>query len=138
MGDGCRILIGPSIITKRRLYNYCYISTITVMYDRERVGLIQIEDIRKNNDYAMWFQAIEKTNFYRLPECLSFYVKHENSVSSGSKIRLIKFHYIMFHKALHKGKILSAILTVNNLFHGVIKKIKYKREIKLEECEMPD
>lgn len=132
------INIGPSIITKRRLYNYCYISTITVMYDRERVGLIQIEDIRKNNDYAMWFQAIEKTNFYRLPECLSFYVKHENSVSSGSKIRLIKFHYIMFHKALHKGKILSAILTVNNLFHGVIKKIKYKREIKLEECEMPD
>jgi len=120
---------GPNVITKRKLYNYCYFSTITVMYNVEKIGLIQIADIKKNNDYAMWFQAIEKAKCYRLPECLSYYIKHDNSISSGNKLKLIKFHYIMFRKALKKGKIISLLLTINNLFHGVIKKIIYRKKI---------
>lgn len=123
------ICTAPDVVGKFKMYNYCYFSTITVMYDRNIVGLIQIEDVKKNNDYAMWFKAVEKTKCYRLPECLSYYCKRNNSISSGSKLKLIKHHYIMFRKALHKGKLLSAVLTVNNLFHGVIKKIKYKKHV---------
>lgn len=122
------IYTGPNVVNKRRMYNYCYFSTITVMYDRERIGLIQIEDLRKNNDYAMWLQAIEKSNCYRCPECMSFYIKHEGSVSSGSKLKLIKWHYILYKDGLHKNKIVSVMLTVRNLFFGVIKKIKYKKK----------
>lgn len=124
---------GPNIVTKRKLYNYCYFSTITVMYDREKIGLIQIADIKKNNDYAMWFQIIRKSQCHRLPECLSYYIKHENSISSGSKIKLVKYHYIMFRKALNKGKFASVMLTINNLFWGIIKKIYYKKEVKKYE-----
>lgn len=120
---------GPDIVTKRKLYNYCYFSTITVMYDREYIGLIQIADLKKNNDYAMWFQAIEKSPCYRLPLCLSYYYKHDCSISSGSKMKLIKYHYIMYRKALNKNKISAAFLTVNNVFWGVIKKIFYKKKV---------
>ncbi len=120
----------PNIITKRKLYNYCYFSTITVMYDREYVGLVQIADLKKNNDYAMWFKIIEKTPCYRLPECLSYYIKHDDSISGGSKIKLIKYHYIMYRKALNKGRLVSTILTINNLFFGVIKKVIYKESLK--------
>ena len=117
----------PDKVNMRRLYNYCYFSTITVMYDREKVGLIQIADLKKNNDYAMWFEIMKKAKVaYRLPECLSHYIKHENSISSGSKIKLIKHHYIMFNKGLKKGKFMSVVLTLNNLFFGVIKKVKYR------------
>lgn len=123
------INIGPAVVTKRKLYKYCYFSTITVVYDREYVGLVQIADLKKNNDYAMWFQIIEKTPCYRFPYCLSYYYKHDNSVSSGSKWKLIKYHYIMYRKALEKGKLTSAILTVNNLFWGVLKKIIYKEKV---------
>lgn len=87
---------GPNVVNKRKMYDYCYFSTITVMYDRDVVGLIQIEDLKKNNDYAMWLQAVEKTKCYRIPECLSYYIKHDNSISSGSKLKLIKWHYILF------------------------------------------
>lgn len=123
------INIAPDKITKRILYRYCYFSTITVMYDRDAVGLLQIADIKKNNDYAMWFKAIEKTDFYRFPEMLSVYCKRENSISSGSKLKLIKHHYIMFRKALNKNPVVSVALTVNNLFFGVIKKIFNKRKV---------
>lgn len=121
------ICIAPNKITKRILYRYCYFSTITVIYDRETVGLIQIADIKKNNDYAMWFKAIEKTDFYRFPQNLSIYCKRENSISSGSKFKLIKHHYIMYRKALNKNGALSVLLTINNLFWGVLKKRFNKR-----------
>lgn len=120
---------GPDMVDKRKMYRYCYFSTITVMYHRETVGTVQIEDIKKNSDYAMWFQVIEKANAYRLPECLSYYIKHDDSVTGGSKLKLIKWHYRLFRNALHKGPVVSALLTCNNLFHGVWKKILYKKPI---------
>lgn len=119
----------PNMINKRKMYHYCYFSTITVMYDSSVVGLIQIADIKKNNDYAMWLQAVEKTDFYRLPQCLSYYIKHDHSISSGSKMKLIKHHYILFRKALHRDPVSSVFLTANNLFHGIIKKVKYRKYI---------
>lgn len=119
----------PNKIDKRKMYNYCYFSTITVMYDQKRVGLIQIADLKKNNDYAMWLQVIEKVECYRYPECLSFYIKHDGSVSSGSKVKLIKWHYILFRKGLDKDPVTAGVLTVNNLIHGVIKKMKYKEPV---------
>lgn len=122
------VYTGPDVVNRRRMYNYCYFSTITVMYDREKTGLIQIENLRKNNDYAMWFQIIEKSNCYRLPECLSIYVKHNGSVSSGSKLKLIKWLYILYRKGLHKSRPVSFLMTLRNLFFGVIKKIKYKEK----------
>ena len=121
------IYTGPDVVTKRKMYDYCYFSTITVMYDREKIGLIQIESLRKNNDYAMWLLAIEKSNCYRLPECLSFYIKHEDSISGGNKLKLIKWHYRLFRNGMHRGVAASVLLTERNLFFGVLKKLKYKK-----------
>ena len=120
------ICTGPNMVNKRKMYNYCYFSTITVIYRREAVGLIQIENLRKNNDYAMWLQAVEKVNCYRYPKCMSYYIKHDGSVSSGSKFKLIKWHYLLFRIGLYKNPFVSAMLTLNNLIHGVIKKMRYK------------
>ncbi len=117
---------GPDVVNKRKMYNYCYFSTITVMYDVNVIGLIQIENLRKNNDYAMWLKAIEKSKAYRLGECLSYYIKHSGSVSSGKKIKLLVWHYALFRIGQNRGRFISAVLTLNNLIHGVFKKIKYK------------
>ena len=121
------ICTAPNRVTKARLYCYCYFSTITVMYDREVVGLIQIADIKKNNDYAMWFAAADQTDMHRLPQCLSYYCKREQSISSGSKWRLIRHHYILYREALHKSVLTSCVLTVGNLFFGVLKKLRYRQ-----------
>ena len=122
------VYTGPRVVNRRKMYDYCYFSTITVMYDRDVIGLVQIENLRKNNDYAMWLQAIEKSNCYRLPECLSYYIKHEGSISSGSKLKLVKWHYLLFKNGLHKNAFVAGILTLRNLFFGVIKKIVYKEK----------
>lgn len=124
------LVSGPKKVTKKGMYRYCWVGCLTVMYDAEQIGLIQIKDIKKNNDYAMWLQVSKKANCYRLPECLSFYIKHEGSISSGSKVKLIKHHYIMWRIAEHKCGLYAIVLTIRNLFYGFLKKIKYKRRIK--------
>ena len=122
------VYVGPDIVDRRKMYDYCYFSTITVMYDRERIGLVQLSDLRKNNDYAMWLHIIEKSSCHRLPECLSYYIKHDGSVSSGSKLKLIKWHYLLFRIELKKNPFVAACLTVRNLFFGFLKKIRYREK----------
>lgn len=128
---------GPDVVDKVKMYNYCYFSTITVMYDREKIGLVQIENLRKNNDYAMWLQIIEKSNAYRLPECLSYYIKHDESISSENKLKLVKWHYRLFRIGLKKDPVTSLVLTGNNMVHGVIKKIRYVRPVEGEPVLIP-
>ena len=53
---------GPKKITKTGMFNYCWPGCLTVMYDAMKVGIIQIEDIKKNNDYAMWLKVCKKAN----------------------------------------------------------------------------
>ena len=120
---------GPDFVDRRKLYRYCYFSTITVMYDAKRVGLLQGADIRVNNDYALWLKAIEKAPAHRLPECLSFYIKHDSSVSGGSKLKLIKWHYRLFRRAMGESCALALWHTLGNLYFGVLKKLVYKEPI---------
>ena len=77
------------------------------MYDREYVGHIQIKDLKKNNDYAMLFE-ITKNPVLQLPECLSYYIKHEDSILSESNLRLIKHHYILYINDLKKSPNISS------------------------------
>lgn len=120
------ICTGPNIVTRRKFFDYCYVFTSTVMYDQTVIGLIQIADIKKNNDYAMWFEVSKKASCYRFPECLSYYIKHEKSISSCNKFKLIKYHYFLYRNALHLNCLFSVLLTCNNLFWGCYKKIRYK------------
>ena len=123
------IYTGPNKVTEHKLKNYCYFSTITVMYDREYIGLVQTADIKKNNDYALWLKVIKNSPCYRFPVCLSYYIKHDNSISSGSKIKLIRHHYILWTAAEGKSPLVALLYTIRNLFWGVLKKIFYRTKI---------
>ena len=120
---------GPKKISKFGMYNYCWVGCLTVMYDATKVGLIQIKDIKKNNDYAMWLKVIKKADCYLYPYSLAFYRKRTGSISRQSYIKLIKWHYKLFKEADEQNSINSFILTIRNLIFGVVKKIKYKRII---------
>ena len=122
-----KIITAPNKMTFRIIKRYCYIATLTVMYNFETVGLVQITDIKKNNDYAMWLRALSKVDGYRYPKSLAVYNKHKQSISSGNKIKLIKWHYILFRKDFGYNGIHSMLLTIGNLWHGFWKKIIFKK-----------
>ena len=117
---------GPKKITQTGMFNYCWPGCLTVMYDAEKIGLIQIADIKKNNDYAMWLKVCKKADCYLLDEYLAQYRKgRAGSVSNHSIKTMIGWHYKLFKNAEKKSVCAALVCTSKNLFFGVIKKIKY-------------
>ena len=119
---------GPKKITKTGMFHYCWPGCLTVMYDANHIGLIQIEDIKKNNDYAMWLKVCKKADCYLLDECLAQYRKGRiGSVSTHSIRTMIGWHYKLYREAENEGRASSCINTVRNLIFGFYKKIRYVR-----------
>lgn len=119
---------GPKRISKLGMYSYCWMGCLTVMYDAQVVGLIQIADIKKNNDYAMWLRVCKKARCYLLDQNLARYRKRSGSISNHQYMKLIKWHYKLYREAEGKNPISSAFLTGMNLCFGVIKKLFYVKK----------
>ena len=122
-----RSVTGPNKVNRYGMYNYCWMGCLTVMYDADTVGLIQIADIKKNNDYAMWLRACKKADCYLLDETLAKYRKRIGSISNHEYGKLIKWHYKLYREAEKRSPVVSAVLTLRNLFWGVLKKIRYAK-----------
>lgn len=119
---------GPKKITKTGMFNYCWPGCLTVMYDANKIGLIQIEDIKKNNDYAMWMKVCRKADCYLLDEILGQYRKGRvGSVSTHSIRTMIGWHYKLYREAEDMGILSSLFNTGRNLVFGFYKKKRYVR-----------
>ena len=122
---------GPKVVTKKGMYKYCYPGCLTVIYDRNAIGDIQIKDIKKNNDYAMWLIVCKKADCYLLGERLARYRIRKKSISHGNIMKVIKSHYDLFRLCDERLPLVAFWLACRNMFYGLLKKIKY--ETKLNE-----
>lgn len=121
---------GPKKVTVTDMFNYCWLGCLTVMYDADRAGLIQIKDIKRNNDYAMWLKVCKKADCYLLDECLALYRKGRvGSVSTHSIKSMIGWHYKLFHEAEDQDSIVAFLNTCRNLLFGFYKKMIYVRKL---------
>ena len=120
---------GPKHITRCGMYNFCWPGCLTVMYDREAIGLIQIADNKKNNDYAIWLKVCHKADCYLLPEVLAKYRRgRSGSISTHGYLTLMKWHYKLFHEANGNNLVYSLWLTVWNMVFGLYKKFVYVKK----------
>lgn len=121
---------GPKHVTKRGMHNFCWPGCLTVMYDASVIGLIQIEDIKKNNDYAMWLKVCKKADCYLLPDVLAKYRRgRAGSVSTHGIATMIGWHYKLWHEAEKRNAVASLWLTGVNLVYGFYKKLKYVSKV---------
>lgn len=121
---------GPKRITKTGFFNYCWPGCLTVMYDAETVGLIQISDIKKNNDYAMWLKVCRKADCYLLDEELALYRRgRTGSVSTHSIKTMIGWHYRLYREAEGQDAISAVFNTGRNMLFGFYKKKRYVKSI---------
>lgn len=119
---------GPKKISKIGMYAYCWPGCLTVMYDAEYVGVIQIENLEKNNDYAMWLKIVEKCPCYLLNENLAQYRRRIGSISNHRKSSLVKYHYYLYRVGMKRGKLFSTCIMCFNLFFGLYKKVRYVKK----------
>ena len=121
------LISGPKVISRKMMKAYCWPGCLTIMYDADEIGLLQSADLEINEEYSIWIKASKKSECHLLDENLAKYRRHSQSLSNRSYFNLIKWHYLLFRKSENKNIIISILLTINNIFFGIIKKIIYRR-----------
>lgn len=124
------IVTGPKHITKRLMYLYDWIGCLTVIYNREYVGMVQIGDLKKNNDYALWLKIIKKADCYLYDKILAKYRRgRSGSIRSNQKaVVLIKHLYIMFRTEEGFSNLSAFIHTCLCLICVCFKKLVYTKK----------
>lgn len=120
---------GPEVVTKRKMYNYGYPGCLTFMYSARAMGLIQIKDIKKNNDYAILLKLCKKADCYLLKENLAQYRIRKKSISHDKLSKKIKSHYDLFHFCDEKPAIVALWYACWNMWYGILKKLKYEKAL---------
>ena len=123
-----QFVTGPAHVTKAGMRRYCWVGCLTVMYDAEHVGLIQIANLKKNNDYAIWLKVIKRCDCYLLKENLAHYRVRMKSISHDSMRKLIRSHYTLWHIGEGKNPVLALFYTAQNLFFGLMKRFMYVKK----------
>ena len=121
---------GPAKIGRIRMAMFNYMGCLTVMYDREYMGLIQVGDIGKRNDYAIWIKAVRKCPAYLLRECLASYrVRSSGSIMDRGRnpLKRMRYNYDLWHISEGKNAAVSWLLTGVNTVFGTLKKIRFRK-----------
>ncbi len=121
---------GPATVNKRKMYRYDYIGQLTMMYSAKHFGLIQIKDIKKNNDYAIRLQFYKQagTVAYLLKENLAKYRIRKQSISHDKLCKKLKSHYDLFHFCDEKSALVAFWYACWNMWFGFWKKRIYEKK----------
>lgn len=123
---------GPKTVNKKKMYRYDYIGQLTMMYSAKHFGLIQIKDIKKNNDYAIRLQLYKKdssTQAHLLKENLAKYRVRKKSISHDKLSKKLRSHYDLFHMCDEKTAAVALWYACWNMWYGLWKKRNYEKKI---------
>lgn len=124
------LVSGISKVSKFDMFACCWPGCLSVMYDAEKIGLIQINDVRKNNDTAMWLKVVRKAPCYLLKENLARYRRRKVSITPKPLYKRIWAHYPLFHVAEEMNPITATFWTIMNVFGNAYKKLFYVKHYK--------
>lgn len=121
---------GKRRVSRLEMFACCWPGCLAVMYDAERIGLIQIENVKKNNDTALWLKAIRKAPCYFLNEDLALYRRRKGSITPPGIRAKIGWHYKLFRQAEKMNPVASSIWMCINILGNSYKKLFYVKKIK--------
>ena len=113
-------------VRKFDMYACCWPGCLTVMYDAHKVGLIQVSDIKKNNDTAMWLKVIRKADCYLLKENLAaMRTKWASLLGKVLLTNSAKWRYDAYRYDEDLKPAKSFLYTIRNGCYGLVKWMKY-------------
>ena len=119
---------GKEHVGKLDMLSCCWPGCLSVMYDSSKIGLIQIADVKKNNDTAMWLKIIRISDCFLLSEVLGKYRRRANSITPKSIWQRIWAHYPLFRIAEEMNPIAATFWVIMNVFGNAYKKFRYVKK----------
>lgn len=127
-----KTISGPKKVSKRKMFHFNYLGCLTVMYDKDYIGLIQVDDrLKSKNDYAMWLKASQKSSCYLFDETLAFYRVRKKSISHGSFKKSIRNQFRLYKIGMNMSFLRSSWHLLINMLYGSLKKVCYVRRKRL-------
>jgi glycosyltransferase involved in cell wall biosynthesis len=123
---------GKKRVGKFDMFACCWPGCLSVMYDASKIGLVQINDIKKNNDTALWLKVVRKADCYLLKECLGRYRRRANSITPKPLWQRIWAHYPLFRVGEEMSPIRATFWVFMNVFGNAYKKFRYVKKYKVE------
>lgn len=120
---------GKRKVSKWEMFACCWPGCLSVIYDAEAVGLIQIENIKKNNDTAMWLKVVKKVPCYFLDKDLAYYRRRKNSITPKPLLKRIWAHYPLFRNAEKMTPVIATFWVCVNIIGNAYKKIFFVKNI---------
>lgn len=124
------LVSGKKHVSKFDMFACCWPGCLSVMYDTYKIGSIQIENVKKNNDTALWLKAIKKSDCFLLKENLAFYRRRKGSITPPDIRSKIKWHYTLFRQAEQMNPVASFLWMCINILGNSYKKLFYTKRIK--------
>ncbi|MDE6337258.1 MAG: glycosyltransferase family 2 protein [Muribaculaceae bacterium] len=112
-------------VNRFQMYSCCWPGCLSVMYDRDKVGLVQIKNVKKNNDTALWLEVVKHSPCYLLDENLAKYRRRRGSITPPGIWKRIWAHYPLFRYAEEMPPLAAAFWTLMNVFGNAYKKAFY-------------
>ena len=121
---------GPRRLTYKDMEKCCWPGDLTVMYDADVVGQIQVEDFKHNNDYALWLKVSEKADCHLLPECLAKLRTPQSTIMEYLLTDKLNWRYRVYHLELGKNPFVAIWMTLRCLYYASLKRVKYIEKLK--------
>ena len=121
---------GPRRLTHEDMKKCCWPGDLTVMYDADAVGQIQVEDFKHNNDYALWLKVSEKADCHLLPECLAKLRTPQSTIMEYLLTDKLNWRYRVYRLELGKNPFVAIWMTLRCLFYASLKRVKYIEKLK--------
>lgn len=122
------IVSGKKRVSRFDMFACCWPGCLSVMYDKQRIGDIQIVPVAKNNDTAMWLKVVRKAPCYLLKENLARYRRRANSITPKPVWKRIWAHYPLFRVAENMNPVAATFWTLMNVVGNTYKKLFFVKK----------
>ena len=123
------VISGKEHVNHQDMLKCCWPGYLTVMYDAEKIGQVQAQTVKENNDYALWLRIAEKNDCYLLDENLATMRTPYGVFSRLLRTDKIKWRYECYRAEEALGPVTSFFYTIRNGWHGLMKWMKYVKNL---------
>lgn len=122
------VVSGKVHVNHEDMLKCCWPAYMTVMYDREKVGLMKVRSCQ-HNDYALWLNITDRHDCYLLDENLATMRTKWGRVGRILLTNNAKWRYDAYRIDEDLGPLKAFFYTIRNGWYGIVKWMKYVKRI---------
>lgn len=119
---------GKEHITYQDMLKCCWPAYMTVMYDAQKIGRVQVQNFTKNNDYALWLYVSKKAACHLLKENLAMLRTSRGRYGRFLMTDKLKWRYEVYQVEEGLNPFTSFFYTIRNGWFGIKKWMNYVKK----------